>query len=84
MRLPKNWRIVAGKLQREFEFANFKETIAFVNTVAEIAEDMNHHPDMLIHSYKKLTVEVWTHEAQSTTNKDYELATQIENLFQIK
>ncbi len=75
---------MAGKLQREFQFSNFKETIAFVNEVATLAEDMNHHPDMLIHSYKKLIVEVWTHEAQSTTNKDYELATQVENIYQIR
>ncbi len=84
MRLPKNWRIVAGKLQREFQFTNFMETIAFVNQIAEIAENMDHHPDLLIHSYKKLIIEVWTHQAQSTTNKDYELATQVENIYQTK
>lgn len=82
MRLPKNWRIVAGKLQREFQFTNFMETIAFVNKVAEVSEKMNHHPDLLVHSYKKLKMEVWTHEAHSTTNKDYELADQVENLYQ--
>ena len=46
---PEGWSEVDDKLEREFEFDDFLEAIAFVNKVAELAQSENHHPDIEIH-----------------------------------
>jgi len=68
-----NWDVVDGALQRTFELASFREAIAFVDRVAELAEAENHHPDIAI-SYKKVTVRWVTHSAGGITDRDHELA----------
>ena len=74
------WKIIDGKLTREFEFKNFKEAINFTNAVAEIAEANNHHPDIFIHSYRKVKIILFTHSAQEITEKDKNLATMIDKI----
>lgn len=74
------WKIIDGKLTKEYEFNNFLETISFVNKISLIAEQMNHHPDLLIHSYKKLKIIIFTHHENKITEKDYELAKKIDGL----
>lgn len=67
------WQEVDGALQRTFEFPSFPEAIAFVNRVAELAEQENHHPDIAV-SYKKVTLRWTTHSAGGITERDRELA----------
>ena len=75
-----NWKIKKGNLTKEFEFSNFVEVINFVNKIAKIAEEINHHPDLLIHSYKKLKITLFTHSENKITEKDYALAKKIDGL----
>lgn len=63
-----------GKLERKFQFENFSDAMVFVNKVAEIAEERNHHPDILIHDYKHITITLFTHEKNEVTKKDEEVA----------
>jgi 4a-hydroxytetrahydrobiopterin dehydratase len=74
------WKIQDGKLTKEYEFNNFVETIDFANKIAKIAEVMNHHPDLLIHSYKKLKITLFTHSENKITKEDYGLAEKIDKL----
>lgn len=74
-----NWKIVAGKLQREFEFPDFKSAIAFVNKVADLAESQNHHPDILIY-YNKVTLQLWTHTEGKISEKDYGFAEMVDEI----
>jgi 4a-hydroxytetrahydrobiopterin dehydratase len=67
------WDEVDGALQREFELPSFREAIAFVNRVAELAEQENHHPDIAV-SYRKVTLRWTTHSAGGITDRDRELA----------
>jgi 4a-hydroxytetrahydrobiopterin dehydratase len=67
------WDEVDGALQREFELPSFREAIAFVNRVAELAEQENHHPDIAI-SYRKVTLRWTTHSAGGITDRDRDLA----------
>ena len=67
------WDEVDGALQREFELPSFAEAIAFVNRVADLAENENHHPDISI-SYKRVTLRWTTHSQGGITEKDRELA----------
>jgi 4a-hydroxytetrahydrobiopterin dehydratase len=67
------WDEVDGALQREFELPSFREAIAFVNRVAELAEQENHHPDIAV-SYRTVTLRWTTHSAGGITERDRELA----------
>jgi 4a-hydroxytetrahydrobiopterin dehydratase len=73
MAIPDGWDEVDGALERTFELPSFPEAIAFVNRVAELAEQENHHPDVTI-SYKKVTLRWTTHSEGGITDKDRDLA----------
>jgi 4a-hydroxytetrahydrobiopterin dehydratase len=74
-----NWWIASEKLQRSFVFRDFKHAMAFVNQVAELAESINHHPDIYI-SYSRVQFELSTHEVGGLTQKDFQLAALINGL----
>lgn len=67
------WSLSGGALQRTFAFDDFLGAIAFVNRVAELAEALQHHPDIMIR-YSKVTLTVSTHDANGITDKDFALA----------
>lgn len=67
------WTEVGGEIQRTFEFGDFKASMRFVNEIAEQAERVQHHPDVLIR-YAKVTLTVSTHDAGGITVKDFDLA----------
>jgi 4a-hydroxytetrahydrobiopterin dehydratase len=76
--IHKDWYLIgADKIQREFFFVNFKQTIDFVNKVAEIAESEGHHPVMHVY-YGKLMVELWTHAIEGLSENDFILASKID------
>src|SRR5690606_22606857 len=61
-------------ISREFECSNFKAAIAFINKVGEAAELNDHHPDILLHGYKKVTITLTSHDQGKVTLKDLKLA----------
>ncbi len=66
-------------LTAKFEFKNFNDALKFVNLVWNIAEISNHHPDILLHDYKYITITTTTHDRWNTlTDKDYAIAERIE------
>jgi 4a-hydroxytetrahydrobiopterin dehydratase len=71
--LPNDYRLVNGALQREFQFTDFAEALAFVNRVGELAEREGHHPDIELH-WNRVTLRWWTHVKNAVTDRDYELA----------
>jgi 4a-hydroxytetrahydrobiopterin dehydratase len=75
-----NWEEKDGKLVRNLKCQDFEEALALLNKIALIAESINHHPDMKIFSYKFLSIEVYTHDTNSITAKDYELAEAIDQI----
>lgn len=76
----KTWTIIDDKLTKDFTFNDFDEAVSFVNMIADLAEEHNHHPDILMHSYNKLKIMLMTHAAKSVTQKDYDLAEAIDNI----
>lgn len=68
------WQLVNGKLHKDFEFENFVAAFGFMSQVALIAERDNHHPEWS-NVYKKVSVDLVTHEAGGITQKDIKLAT---------
>ena len=79
MELPKGYIDSQGALERTFELPSFRDAIAFVGRVADLAEEANHHPDIAI-SYKKVTLRWTTHSAGGLTDLDYELASRTDAL----
>ncbi|KKU98982.1 MAG: hypothetical protein UY32_C0009G0011 [Candidatus Jorgensenbacteria bacterium GW2011_GWC1_48_8] len=73
-----SWRLTAdgSKIEREFEFKNFKESMAFVNKVADLAESEGHHPDIHIF-YSRVHLELFTHSIGGLSENDFILAAKI-------
>ena len=72
------WSETNNKLERTFEFKDFKESIAFIQLVAFAAEKMDHHPDILMFAWNKVKITISTHSAGGVTEKDFSLAQKIE------
>ena len=71
--MPDGWAIVDGALEREFRFRDFADAIAFVNRVAQAAEEANHHPDVHVH-WNTVKLRWWTHVRNAITERDVEMA----------
>ena len=67
------WSIVAGKLHREFQFADFVRAFSFMSAVALVAEKRDHHPEWF-NVYGKVIVDLTTHDAGGVTQSDVDLA----------
>ena len=73
------WDRRDDRLVRVFEHRDFGTAMEFVNTVAQMAEAANHHPDIAI-SWNKVELTLWTHSAGGVTSADVEMAGAIEGL----
>lgn len=67
------------KIVKEFSFKNFNEALEFVNKVAELSEEMNHHPE-INWNYNKVKITLVTHDEDRVTRKDTELAKKIDEI----
>lgn len=70
------WHVDDGRLVLTVERADFKEAMAFVNAVADLAEQRNHHPDITVH-WNRVTLTQWSHAAGGITRADVDLAREI-------
>jgi 4a-hydroxytetrahydrobiopterin dehydratase len=75
------WLLVeeGAALARTFRFANYYETLAFVNAVAWIAHQEDHHPDLSVH-YNRVVVRYSTHDAGGLTDNDFICAAKVSAL----
>ncbi len=74
-----DWRQDDRYIVRDLSFPSFKEAITFVNRVAEISEEIDHHPDIAI-NYKRVTLSITTHSEGGITRRDFRLAGRIDGL----
>jgi 4a-hydroxytetrahydrobiopterin dehydratase len=74
------WRQEGESLVRDYQFKDFAQAVAFVNTVAEAAEEANHHPDILIHGWNNVRLTLTTHSAGKLTDNDRAMAERIDGL----
>ena len=72
------WRRDGDSIVADLECADFAAAIALVNRIAEQAEQADHHPDLFIHGYRRLTVTLSTHAAGGLTQRDFALARSID------
>jgi 4a-hydroxytetrahydrobiopterin dehydratase len=72
------WQREGDEIVREWKFADFAEAMAFVNRVAEAAEEANHHPDILVYGWNKVRLSLTNHSAGGLTEADFEMAKTID------
>jgi len=75
-----DWRNEGASILRDFRFPDFAAAIAFVNRVAEVAEQANHHPDILVHGWNRVRLTLSTHTQGAVTDADLDLARAIDGL----
>ena len=73
------WRLEAGKLHREFKFADFNAAFGFMARAALVAEKMDHHPEWF-NVYNRVTVDLTTHDASGISELDFRLAESMNRL----
>jgi 4a-hydroxytetrahydrobiopterin dehydratase len=74
------WKVIDGHhITRSFTFPDFRQALAFVNKVGEIAEEQGHHPDIFL-TWGKADVTTWTHKINGLTESDFILAAKIDRL----
>lgn len=75
-----DWSRNGDAIQRTYSFADFLGSIAFVNAVAARAEEVQHHPDILIR-YSKVTLTLSTHDCNGLSEKDLVFAADSDRLY---
>lgn len=74
------WEVVKEHhLKKSYSFANFRESLAFVNRVGELAEEQGHHPDICF-GWGTAEITIWTHKIDGLTESDFILAAKIDQL----
>ena len=75
-----NWQVMNDHhISRTFVFFDFEDSMKFVNHVAVIAEQEEHHPDIYI-SYNTVRLDIWTHKIDGLTESDFILAAKIDRV----
>ena len=74
-----SWTLESGKLHREYRFRDFVQAFGFMAQVALLAERAAHHPEWF-NVYNKVVVDLTTHEAGGITQKDFDLAREMERV----
>ena len=74
------WTRDGDEIVREWKFDDFAAALAFVNRVGEVAEEANHHPDILLHGWNKVRMALTNHSAGGLTAADFEMAAKFDGL----
>lgn len=74
------WNREGNLIIKEVVCSNFPSVVGLVNSIAFIAEKLDHHPDLLIYGWNKLRISLSTHDRGGLTELDFKLAKQIDDL----
>ena len=69
-----------GRLSKEFNFKNYRQSFAFTSQVAMLSEKKNHHPTIIL-DYGKVVIKLISHDVNSVTERDIDLANQIYKIY---
>lgn len=72
-----DWKLVGDAIERSLSFDSFLDAISFINRIADLAEEADHHPE-IFNVYDTVKLTLTTHDAGGLTDKDFQLATQID------
>ncbi|HSB91129.1 MAG TPA: 4a-hydroxytetrahydrobiopterin dehydratase [Anaerolineales bacterium] len=75
-----DWRVVdEHHLEKEFRFKNFRQALDFTNRIGELAEQVNHHPDLCL-GWGRTQVTLWTHKIGGLSESDFVFAAKVDAL----
>ncbi len=69
------------RIEKDFVFKNFKQAVVFINKIADVAEEEGHHPDILLHNWKKVKIMLTTHAIKGLSENDFILAVKINRIY---
>tara|TARA_B110001452_G_scaffold250338_1_gene238470 strand:+ start:2913 stop:3161 length:249 start_codon:yes stop_codon:yes gene_type:complete len=79
MDVPERWELIDGRLMAEYEFEDFALAKQFIDAIAALSEQENHHPELHF-GWGYVVVELFTHSEEAVTQKDYQLAQKISKI----
>jgi len=68
------------KITKQFAFKDFKQALVFINAVGAIAEQEGHHPNLYLHHYRQVKVELFTHKIGGLHQNDFIIAAKIDQI----
>jgi 4a-hydroxytetrahydrobiopterin dehydratase len=78
--LGSDWHVIDGHhLEREYKFKNFREALDFTNRVGELAEKIQHHPDIYL-AWGQVKLTLWTHKINGLSESDFVFAAKVNEL----
>ena len=77
-----SWKEKDDQLVKVFTLDSFSDLINRLPELAEVADAMDHHPDFEVFAYRNIKFKLMTHSEGTITNKDYELADEIDRIFE--
>jgi len=83
--LDEEWRLIdtperpRHHLERTFRFPSYRDAIAFVNAVADVAEEQQHHPVLEV-GYAQVVVRLWTHKMDGLSENDFIMASKLDEV----
>lgn len=78
-KLKSSWKVINGKLCKRFEFESYRDVLDFVENVGKIAEEQNHHPEMIV-KYDEVIVTMFDHEADKISDKCYKFTNAVDEM----
>lgn len=78
--LSKGWKVVEEHhLEKQFKFKDFRQALDFTNEVGELAESVNHHPDVYL-AWGEVKLTLWTHKIDGLSESDFVFAAKVDKL----
>ena len=78
--LSKGWKVVnEHHLEKQFKFKDFQQALDFTNDVGDLAESVNHHPDIYL-AWGEVNLTLWTHKIDGLTESDFIFAAKVDKL----
>lgn len=75
----KSWKRVGDRIEKEFKFKQYMDAINFINRIARVAEEEEHHPD-IYNTYTTVKLSITTHDEGGLTPYDFDLAKRVDKL----
>jgi 4a-hydroxytetrahydrobiopterin dehydratase len=80
-RVP-GWRLEDSVVRRGLLFSDFRSLIAFINRLADLAEEEQHHPDFLVYGYRRMRIDFATHSLGGLSLNDFIMAAKVSRLLE--
>lgn len=74
------WALEEGKLVRRFKFKDFREAVDFINRVADLSEEENHHPNISLYGWNKVKLTFYTHAINGLSENDFIMAAKVDKI----